>query len=169
MVQHKIAYNCTSAIYFNLGPEIIKENCKFTYYYNETDIIPTVLDAGNEIILENWSNDKHIICNVKNDIPVKIPSHPYVLVNRSVLCNCGIEAENNFVLESLGACHDTSSKLVIYFLVNTAFVSYLDSFESLTDSLKATILLNRTTYEQTLPISLPPPELDSKFYIINSM
>ena len=31
-----------------------------------------------------------------------------------------------------------------------------------TDSLKAPILLNRTTYEQTLPISLPPPEFDSK-------
>ena len=28
------------------------------------------------------------------------------------------------------------------------------------DSLKAPILLNRTTYEQTLPISLPPPEFD---------
>ena len=62
------------------------------------DIIPTVLDGGNEIILANWPDDKHIICNINNDIPVRIPSHPYVLVNRSVLCNCGIEVENNFLL-----------------------------------------------------------------------
>ena len=50
-----------------------------------TDVTPTVLDGGDEIVLVNWPNDKHMICNVNNDIPVKIPSHPYVLVNRSVL------------------------------------------------------------------------------------
>ena len=100
---------------------IIKENCKFDFYYNKTDITPTVVDGGNEIILANWLNDKHIICNINNDIPVRIPSHPYVLVNRSVLCNCSIEAEINFLLESLTACHDTNSKLVMYFRVNTAF------------------------------------------------
>ena len=52
----------------------------------------TVLDGGNKIILANWSNDKHIICNINNDILVKIPSHPFVLINRSVLCNCGIDS-----------------------------------------------------------------------------
>ena len=78
--------------------ETIKENCKFKFYYNKTDIIPTVLDGGNEIILANWSNNKHIIYNINNDIPMKIPSHPFVLVNRTVLCNCGIEVETTFYL-----------------------------------------------------------------------
>ena len=45
--------------------------------FNNSDITPTILDCGNEILLANWPNDKHIICNVNNDIPVKIPSHPY--------------------------------------------------------------------------------------------
>ena len=40
----------------------------------------------------------------------EISSHPYVLVNRSMVCNCGIEAENNFLLESLAACHNTTVK-----------------------------------------------------------
>ena len=96
MVKHKSKYSCESMIYFNLNAETIKENCKFKFYFNKTDITPIVLDRGNEIILANWSNDKHIICNSNNDIPIKIPSHPYVLVNRSVLCNCGIEVENHF-------------------------------------------------------------------------
>ena len=95
-----------------------------------------VLDGCNEIILANWPDDKHITCNVNNDILVKIPSHPYVLVYRSVLCNCGTEAESNFLLESLAACHDADSKLFMYFMVNTALVSYLDSLDNLTDSLK---------------------------------
>ena len=60
-----------------------------------------VLDGGNAIILANWLDDKHIICNISNVIPVKIPSHPYVMINRSILCNCGIEVENNSLLESL--------------------------------------------------------------------
>ena len=98
-VKHKTSYSCESAIYFNLDTNIIKENCDFTFYYNKTDIIPTVLDGGNEIILANWPNDKHIIYTSHNDIPVKITSHPYVLVNRSFLCNCSIEADNHYLLE----------------------------------------------------------------------
>ena len=81
---------------------------------------PTVLDGGNEIILANWPNDKHIICSIINDIPVRISGYPYVLVNRSVLCNCGIEVENNSLLKSLVACHDSNSKLVVNFMLNTA-------------------------------------------------
>ena len=112
-VKHMSRYSYESAIYLNLDVETVKENCKFKFYYNKTDITPTVLDGGNEIILANWPNDKHIICNIKNDIPVKIPSHPYVLVNRSVLCDCGIEAENDFLLESLAAYENANSKLSI--------------------------------------------------------
>ena len=121
IVKHKSKYSCKSVIYFDLDSEIIKENCQFHFYYNKTDITPTVLDGGNKIILANWPNDKHIICSINNDIPIRIPSYPYVLVNRSVLCNCGIEVENNFLLELLAACHDSNSKLVMYFMVNTAF------------------------------------------------
>ena len=90
-----------------------------------------VLDGGSEIILANWPDDKHI-CNVNNDILVKIPSHLYALVNRSVLCNCSIEAENNILLESLAAHHDSNSKLVMYFTVITAFFNYLDILDNLT-------------------------------------
>ena len=113
MVKHKSKYSCKSVIYFNLNSETMKENCKFKFYYNKTDITPTVLDEGNEIILANWPNDKHIKCNINNNIPIKILSHPYVLVNRSVLCNWSIEAENHFLLESLAACQDKNSKLVM--------------------------------------------------------
>ena len=72
IVKHKSSY---SAIYFNLTMDIIKNNCNFDFYFNNTDITPTVLDRGDEIVLANWPNDKHITCNINNDIPVKIPSH----------------------------------------------------------------------------------------------
>ena len=65
-------------IYFDLGSEIIKENCNFAHYFNKTDIKPALLDGGNETILANWPNNKHIKCNMNNDILVKIPNFPYV-------------------------------------------------------------------------------------------
>ena len=89
--KHESTYSCESAKYFNLGSEIIKENGNYVYYFNKTDIKPAVIDGGNEIIFANWSYNKHIECNINNDIPIKIPSFPYVLVNGSVLCNCEID------------------------------------------------------------------------------
>ena len=145
MVKHKSKYSCKSAIYFNLNSESIMENCKFKFYYNKTDITLTVLEGGNEIILANWPNDKHIIYNINNAIPIKIPSLP----------TGGLQVEeNHFLLESLAACQDTNSKLVMYFTVNTGFVNYLDKFPNLTESCEFPIIKNETAFEQILPISL---------------
>ena len=162
-MKHKPKYSCKSVIYFNLSSETIKENCKFNFYYNKTDITSTVLDGGNKIILANWPNDKHIICSLNNNIPVKIPSHPYVLVNRSVLCNCGIEVKNHFLFGSWAACQDTNSKLIMYFTVNTAFINYLDQFLNLTESLEFPIIRNETTCEQIILISLNVSKFDPNY------
>ena len=40
--------------------------------------------------------------DINNDIPIKIPRDLYVLVNRSVLCNCGIEAGKSFSFRIFG-------------------------------------------------------------------
>ena len=153
VVRHKSIHSCKSVIYFNLGKDIIKHSCNFKFYYNKTDVTPTVLDRGNKIILANSPDNKHIIYTINNDIPIKILSYPYILVNRSVLCNCGIEAENNFLLESLATCHDADTNLVMYFIANTAFTNYIDQF-NLTEDLKFPILTNMTTSEYTLLIFL---------------
>ena len=118
-----------------------------------------MLDGGNEIILANWPNDKHIICTINNDLLIEIPSHPYVLVNRSVLCNCGIEAENNFLLASLATGHDSNTKLIMYFTINSAFTNYLNEF-NLTEELNISILTNKSTSEVTLPVFLNKSTFD---------
>ena len=164
VVRHKSRYSCESAIYFDLDKEIIKQNCEFRFYYNKNDVTPIVLNRGNEIILANWPDDKHTICTINNDIPIKILSHPYVLVNRSVLCNCGIEVENNFLLESLAACHDVNTNLIMYFTMNTAFVNYIDQF-NLTEMLKFPILTNKTTSACILPIFLNDTRFDETLII----
>ena len=105
-----------------------------------------------------FASDKHIICTTNNDIPVKILSHPYILVNRSVLCNCSFEADNHYLLESLAACDNRDSKLTMYFTSNMAFVNNLEMLPNLTDCLSLLLIMNRTMYEQILPVSLSIPD-----------
>ena len=56
VIKSKMRYSCTSTVYFNLESDMIRANCEFQYYYNKTDIKPTVLNCGFQIILANWPN-----------------------------------------------------------------------------------------------------------------
>ena len=101
----------------------------------------------------------NIICNVNNDIPVKIPCHPCVLVNRSILWNCRIEADNHYLLESVATCDNKITSLVVYFTINMAFANYLNLLPNLTKP--SQLIKDITTYEQPLPINLSIPDFDS--------
>ena len=65
-----------------------------------------------KLYCKNGPNDKHI--------------------NRSVLCNCRIEADNHHLLESIAACDNKVTKLIMYFTINLAFTNYLDMIPNLT-------------------------------------
>ena len=158
VVKSKHKYSCASAVYFNSNHDI-KENCDFYYYHNKTDITPSVLDAGKQIILANWPNYKRTICTYNNNIPINIPSHPYILLDRNILCNCDIEAESNFLLESLAACEEHEKpNLEMYFMVNLAFVDYL---EQLNETITTCINRNWTNAKQPIPISLDSFQVNS--------
>ena len=152
VVKSKNRYSCASTIYFNLLSEITKESCEFNFYFNKTDVRPAVLDGGYQIILANWPRYKGIICAHNNNIPIDIPSYPYVLLNRSILCNCDIEPESNFLLKSLAACREKEKPdLEMYFIVNLAFVDYSDQLKETIDML---VIRNWTNQEQILPMAL---------------
>ena len=80
-------------------------------------------------------------------------------MNRSILCNCKIEPENNYLLESLAACHDSESKLVMYFTVNNAFTNYQNEF-ILTEDVEIPIFTNKSTSEITLLVFLNKTKFD---------
>ena len=158
VVKSKHKFSCASAVYFNLKHEV-KQNCNFGYHFNKTNITPSILDVGQNIILANWPSYKMLICTFNNNIPVNIPSHPYVLLNRNILCNCDIEAEDNFLLESLAACGENNiQKLEMFFNVNPAF---LDCLEDLTEVLDTPIDRNWMHDKQILPISLESFKINS--------
>ena len=57
VVKSKHKYSCASAVYLNSNHGI-KENCDFYYYHKKSDVTPSVLDGGRQIILANWPNYK---------------------------------------------------------------------------------------------------------------
>ena len=95
VVKQKSKYTCESSTYFNLGAENIEENCNFAYYFNKIDIKPLVLDGGNEIILVNLPNNKHIECNVNNDIPVKYPAS--LMFYQTKVCYATVKSKQKII------------------------------------------------------------------------
>ena len=122
---------------------------------------PSILDGEYEIVLANWPSFKRIVCSTHNNIPIEIPSHPYVLLIRTILCNCIIEVENNFLLESIAACdpEGDGADLEMYFVANTAFLNY---FDELINTLDVPFLHNITKQEHVLPISLESDDFDKE-------
>ena len=112
-------------------------------------------------MLANWPSFKRIVCCTHNNNPIEIPSHPYVLLNRMVLCNCIIEAESNFLLESIAACDPERDdiNLEMYFVANTAFLNY---FNELINTLDIPDFHNITKQEHILPISLELNDFDEE-------
>ena len=79
-------------------------------------------------------------------------------MNRSVLCNCDVEAKINFLLESLAACEGSEVKtdLEMFFIIDLAFVNY---FDETIEELGIPTLRNWTTKEQSLPLSIETFEI----------
>ena len=75
-------------------------------------------------------------------------------------CVIAVEADNHYLLESVAACDNKLSKLIMYFTLNTAFTNYLEMFPKLTNPLQTPLIRNRTTYEKTLPIALNISKFD---------
>ena len=121
LVKHKSKHSCESAIYYNLSKEVINEYCSFKYFYNTT-VMPSVLDGGPQILLANILTPKRLICTYASDMARPVPSHDYVLVNRSILCNCHMESGLTYLLKSIAFCETASADYTMSFALNLAFL-----------------------------------------------
>ena len=150
LVKHKSKHSCESAIYYNLTQEVISKYCTFKYFYNTT-IMQSVLDGGPLILLANMLTPKRLICTYASDMARPVPSHDYVLVNRSMLCNCHMESGLTYLLKSIAFCEDATIDYTMHFALNLAFLHMIQelwpgNFSHLTPNL--------TQEELTFPLSL---------------
>ena len=126
LVKHKTKHSCESAIFYNLTADVVYSVCQFDYFYNTT-VPPSILDGGSNILLANMLSPKRLICTEDFPLFQPLPSHPYVLVNRSILCNCHLQTGLNYLLKSLGSC-DSGVTPTMYFTVNSAFQHFMSEF-----------------------------------------
>ena len=93
---------------------------------------------------------KRLVCLNNFHMAHPVPSCPYVLVNRSLLCNCHPGSGLTYVLESLGSC-SSKDKFTMYFSINSAFNHYMSSFGFSGKNVSSTQLLS---YEPVFNIFL---------------
>ena len=103
-----------------------------------------------------------MICKDNHEYPIKIPRHLYILLKRSVLCNCDIHAEEHSLLESIAMCPGKQSNMMIYYTVNTTFIHYLDTIKEDLELPSLEVNQNWTTQKQVLPILLQETPFNSK-------
>ena len=159
LVKHKTKHSCESALFYNLSNPLIKQNCEFKYMYN-TSVIPAVLDGGSQIVLANMLPDKRLICTYDQGLAKPLPSSPYVLVDRKILCHCHIQSGLTYVLKNIGSCNSTFTPKISY-TVNLAFLTFFSNFLNNTQELSTEPL----SIEQTLPIAMEDFSQDPDFPI----
>ena len=134
--------------------------CTFDYYFNTT-VTPSVLDCGSHILLANMLSLKRLVCSQYLHMTHPVPSLPYVLVNRSLLCNCHLESGLTYLLETYGSCL-SSSKFTMYFTINSAFNHYMSLFDLSKHEIASTQLLNdEHVFDIFLINTIPPLVLDN--------
>ena len=87
--------------------------------YNTT-VIPAVLDGGSQIVLANMFSEKRLICTYDQGLAKPLPTSPYVLVDRKILCHRHIQSGLTYVLKNVGSCNSTLQPKISY-TVNLAF------------------------------------------------
>ena len=118
LVKHKTKHSCESAIFYKLDEDTIKKNC----------VIQSVLDGGTQIVLVNMVNNKKLIWSDSFNLARPFPSYIYVVLNRTVLCNCRLEAELTYLFKSTRSCSDANEDLTLYFMINLTFYHYMNSY-----------------------------------------
>ena len=127
--------------------------------YNTT-VIPAVLDGGSQIVLANMLPEKRLICTYDQGLAKPLPTSPYVLVDRKILCHCHIQSGLTYVLKNVGSCNSTLQPRISY-TVNLAFLTFFSNFLNQSFEFSAKPL----SIEQTLPIAMEDFSQDPNFKI----
>ena len=152
LTRHSTSHTCESAIFHNLDIQIIKELCNFEYYPN-LDPEPKVLDSGTELLLSNLPTPWSFFCTKESQVPNDISGSSYVLIQKSDLCLCSINAQSLYLHENIATCAertDLDKQLSLQFTINQAVaINFPDEIDL---DLKEDIRMDQP---QLLPIKDP--------------
>ena len=146
-----------SAIFYNLGPKTITQNCKFDYYYNTT-VPPVILDGRRDVLLANFHGPRSLNCSsINGGLSKSAPEIIYAVVNRELLCDCQLDLEHASVLRQLSSCaNSSSSKMHMKFTINLAF---WELFKKRSPNSASNIQPQYVEEEQVFSVDLYDPQM----------
>ena len=121
--RHRSEHTCENAIYRNESASLINEKCKFEHYHELTPE-PSVLDAGDYLLLAGLPIPWTFFCTKERKIPNPTEGSPYIIIKRTQLCLCSIRAGHYYLQENILSCEDGNVDLHMYYTVNMAVVNY---------------------------------------------
>ena len=104
MVKNKASQSYESAVYFDLLPDIINDNCKF-YFFNSMAPKAAILYSVDTPLLSNLDKPWYLSSNEHNSVPIPIPAYDYSVISRSLLCDCHLQGGNELLNEFLASCY----------------------------------------------------------------
>ena len=156
VIKHKSRRSCVSAIFYNLGPKTITQNCKFDYY--NTTVPPIILDGGRDVLLANFHGPRSLkCCSINGGLSKPAPEIIYAVVNREFLCDCQLDLEHASVLRQLSSCaNSSSSKMHMKFTINLAF---WELFKKISPNSASNIQPQYVEEEQAFSVNLYDPQI----------
>jgi hypothetical protein len=122
LMKQRDTHTCESAIFWDMPAELVRQKCTFTYYQHLVPE-PTILDAGNEILLAGLPLPWKFLCHHDQEIPKTLTGAKYAIIAKKDLCLCSISAGDYFLQENIITCQgDTQGNrdFQLKFTVNNA-------------------------------------------------
>ena len=123
LVTHRSEHTCESAIYWNKSASLINEKYNFEYDHELTPE-SRVLDTGAYLLLAGLPIPWTFCCTKERQIPNPTEGSPYIIIKRTQLCLCLINAGPYYLQENVLSCEDKNVDLYKYYTVNMAVVNY---------------------------------------------
>ena len=106
-------------------------------------------------------NEKRLICSYDQGLAKPLPTSPYALVSRNILCHCHLQIGLTYLLKSIAACN-ASETPVLEYTANLAFLDYFATFSNHTPITAPTLPGPNSTL---FPVSLEDYSQDPAFPI----
>jgi len=123
---HGSKITCSTAIFWNLEPDLIKEHCEFNYYHN---INPPnqILQSDDKILMSGLSTPWSFNCHSKAT-PIRHQGSSYAITDIHSLCDCDIMGNDFFIPAKI--CPEHISNLELQYPINAAVYALLSETTS---------------------------------------
>ena len=155
IIKHRSKHSCATSLFYQYSSEQVAQACNFHYYFNTTPT-PTVLDGGNQIVLANMISQKKLTCNKFQELATPFASQRYLMINRSVLCGCQIEADYAYLYELPAHCNAQKEQpTAMWFTINLGFQEHIRDLDSRIANLTSEVTQSMQEFDIALR-DLPP-------------